>query len=524
MNKKLTINQQLLIFSLGLHLVLYFTPFRFQVNDDVLMMWLVNGAYTGEFEFYAVFIHPILSGFLASLYSLAATIPWYIIIWFLVLSVSCYGWLIIVFTYFKEVPQRLFWSSIYLAYHIHHVYFLQFTAVAGIAGFIGILGLVLRTIEANSKNLSLNVFYFLVISSMLIRMESLLFILFGWAVYLLTIGEGKKILAGLILNKKLIAILVLLLTVQSGFRYSLKYVSFEEFNRARSGVIDHPYYQFTDHELSNNSDPVWYYFKEWLFEKSDSPTVSQLKIKKEELNKGFWSKQYANGFLDRIFETFKYEYYKSFFLIFMTCFCLIIGFIRPRFYLFIFSWIICYIFFNYFFLLAGRVQTMFSLIMIGALFLTHLKFRFKFPAIVFFLISYSFATLLMFHSINVWVSKTKWAKWNKEVYACLNDVPINNLVFIHGLNAELHQVSYDIHNPIPFSMMGWISRSPMQARHYNRLGLKGLDDAKTIYLIQSRVDDPSLLPEYLNYYYGTYTSSRINTYGKFELWKIEKLD
>ena len=58
-------------------------PWRFQVNDDVIMMWLVSGAYTGTPEPYAVFIHPVLSWVFSKLYIGFPLFPWYESVWFL---------------------------------------------------------------------------------------------------------------------------------------------------------------------------------------------------------------------------------------------------------------------------------------------------------------------------------------------------------------------------------------------------------------------------------------------------------
>ncbi|MFT4855343.1 MAG: hypothetical protein ACI942_000713, partial [Planctomycetota bacterium] len=66
-------------------IVIWFLPWRFQTNDDELMMWLVSGAYTGTPESYAVFIHPLLSWIFSKLYTLFPEIRWYPLTWFLVM-------------------------------------------------------------------------------------------------------------------------------------------------------------------------------------------------------------------------------------------------------------------------------------------------------------------------------------------------------------------------------------------------------------------------------------------------------
>ncbi|GHB23698.1 hypothetical protein [Mongoliitalea lutea] len=521
MKVKLSTHHQLLIFCLGLHVLLYFTPFRFQVNDDVLMMWLVNGAYTGEVEYYAVFIHPILSGLLASLYTISSSVEWYVLAWFAVMMLASYEWMKLVFANFKDNGHRLFWSCIFLAYHIHHVYFLQFTAVAGIAAFVGTIGIISNLKHVGQQN-SLGGYYFLIIAAVLIRADSFLFVLFGWLIYWLVFEDFRKILNIINQHRSLLLVLILLISVHSGFRFSLKYGAFEKFNKARAGVIDHPFFQFTDPDKEDPSQLKWVYFKEWLFEKSDVPTIQELKAKRSELHKGFLSSDFARAFGERIFLRMKYEYYKSFFLISLLGAISFLGFRYPKLIIFGFLWGLSYVLFNYFLLLAGRVQTLFGLIMLGVLFLFHLSKKKNAQTGFFYVVSYLLATLVMIHSVNVWVSKSKWERWNRDVYACLAQVPAGELIFIHGLNAELHHVTYSSQNPIPFSMLGWISRSPMQHKHFERFGIRSLEEAEKVYLIQSKVDLPSYLPAYLNDFYGDYTVSNIFSTGKFELLLLQK--
>ncbi|MEP1087428.1 MAG: hypothetical protein ABJH01_12185, partial [Algoriphagus sp.] len=71
--------------------LIWFLPWRFQTNDDELMMWLVSGAYTGTPESYAVFIHPILSWIFSELYTALPDVPWYPLTWFGVLYLSYLG-------------------------------------------------------------------------------------------------------------------------------------------------------------------------------------------------------------------------------------------------------------------------------------------------------------------------------------------------------------------------------------------------------------------------------------------------
>ena len=48
--------------------ILLFLPIRFEENDDIVMLLLASGNYTGELESTLIFIHPIYGVFLNILY------------------------------------------------------------------------------------------------------------------------------------------------------------------------------------------------------------------------------------------------------------------------------------------------------------------------------------------------------------------------------------------------------------------------------------------------------------------------
>ena len=62
-------------FIVGISLV--FLPFRFEENDDVIMLLLASGNYTGNFESNLIFINPIYGGLVAFLYKSIKGIEWY---------------------------------------------------------------------------------------------------------------------------------------------------------------------------------------------------------------------------------------------------------------------------------------------------------------------------------------------------------------------------------------------------------------------------------------------------------------
>src|SRR5690606_3735370 len=120
-------------------ITIWFQPWRFQTNDDVLMMWLVSGAYTGTPESYAVFIHPILSWSLSKLYSLSPDFNWYGATWFFGIFLS-YRLVLGTISLTGFITEwKVLFSLLILVISLHFAYFPQFTLVAGYLGFAGLL-------------------------------------------------------------------------------------------------------------------------------------------------------------------------------------------------------------------------------------------------------------------------------------------------------------------------------------------------------------------------------------------------
>jgi hypothetical protein len=119
-------------------IVIWFLPWRFQTNDDELMMWLVSGAYTGTPESYAVFIHPILSWYFSKLYTFFPSVPWYPLSWFAVMYLSYLVFLNLVWKKNSELIMKQIWSLFLFAFLIHFTFSLQFSIVSAFAVSAGI--------------------------------------------------------------------------------------------------------------------------------------------------------------------------------------------------------------------------------------------------------------------------------------------------------------------------------------------------------------------------------------------------
>jgi len=500
-----------------LYMVAYLLPFRFQVNDDVLMMWLVSGAYTGEPENYAVFIHPFLSHFFAFCYRNFPSIPWYPLTWFLVVYLAYVQWVKIVFSEEKTLNQRIFWIVLFLAYAIHHLYFLQFTAVSGIAAFTGLLAIVLQL--QSKKETPGFLAYFLILLSVLIRIDSFFLMVIGFGTYWLLHYGFKEIHLVVWRHKWLIFGVLFLIGYRVYYENQEEIKDYVAFNKARSGVIDHPVFQMNKALIDREEEPEWFYFKEWLFEDTQKLTTADLIEKKKELNKGYFDLFYFKTALSRVLVSTKYEYYKkALFFIFFSL-ALWVGFRNQKTFWFLLIWVVFFLSVNHFFLLGGRVQTLFILMFLGVAFLNRLA---KIPVIPGAGVVILCLALTVIHSLNVVKAEAKWAVWNKDLYQLLDHVPEGGKVFVHGYSIELLNRKYDSRNPAPLLLTGWISRSPMQQKAFDRFGAIAFKGMEQFYLIQYKADDPSQIPAYFQYLNGDYKNKNVFMNEKFEMLKYEK--
>lgn len=514
---KFTTYHQFILFGAILFFGAYLLPFRFQVNDDVLMMWLVSGAYTGKFESYAVFIHPLLSHFFSICYKTFPEIPWYPLTWFMVVYLAYVQWVRIVLSQEKQLNQRVFWMVLFLAYAIHHLYFLQFTAVAGIAAFTGILGVVLQL--QSKKGTFGFLAYFLILLSVLIRTDSFFLMVIGFGIYWLLHQGFREIHLVLWRKKGLLLGIFLLIGYRMHYENREEIRDYVAFNKARSGVIDHPVFQMNKALIDREREPEWFYFKEWLFEDTQKVSTADLVEKKKELNKGYFDGFYFKTALSRILASTKYEYYKkALFFIFFSL-ALWVGFRNQKMFWFLLIWVIFFLSLNHFFLLGGRVQTMFILMLLGVAFLNR---SVKIPLLLGAAITVVCIMLMGMHSINVVKAEAQWAIWNKDLYQALDRVPKEEKIFVHGYSVELLNRNYDIHNPVPMLLTGWISRSPMQERAFKRFGINEFREIDRYYLIQQKAEDSSQMPGYFRYLGLELTKTKMLSNTIFEMWKYEK--
>jgi hypothetical protein len=480
-------------------LIIWQLPWRFQVNDDVIMMWLVSGAYTGEPESFAVFIHPILSWSFSKLYSFEPNKNWYGGIWFCVIAIS----------YFLLISQISCWKTgfwaksaialLMLSIAIHFSFFPQFTYVAGFGAFAS-MSYFFSNGRIDSKSYTTILSLLLFIVSAMIRWESVALMGLGFGVFQLCDLCDSAIRS----NPRNYFLLGCIFLSIVGFKFlfeiNSQYADFLKFNRIRSGVIDHPVFIQKVKENVINEGTDFFYFSRWYFE-ADSPTIQDLIDKKIALNSELWSvKQFKNS-LSRLWIQQKMEAFKSF-LIFT--FLLFIGLVikkNPKLLRFFLIWFLVFIIFNHFFLLQGRVVILFFLCFLFPIFQGYFpsidgRFSKALATVFLFLISVHYYNFKKEANGRLIMD----AEFNYLKKSLIKDVPI----VMEGFQEHNSEIDYTLNNQVPFLTTGWISRSPFQRKAMNRFGLKSFNDFNEYYLITPTNNLEVVFPSYMNFTFGNF--------------------
>lgn len=109
--------------------VLVLLPIRFEENDDIVMLLLASGRYTGTLESNLIFIHPIYGAVLNKLYSITYKIEWYTLLFVLFHFIS---FNIILFNIFSKKTSYFIKYSLIILFSVlelNLLVYLQFTTV-----------------------------------------------------------------------------------------------------------------------------------------------------------------------------------------------------------------------------------------------------------------------------------------------------------------------------------------------------------------------------------------------------------
>ncbi|WP_439475215.1 hypothetical protein [Algoriphagus formosus] len=485
------VDKSFLFWALGLFLglgIIWFLPWRFQTNDDVMMMWLVSGAYTGEPEPYAVFIHPWLSWSFSKIYGLIPETNWYGLTWFSVNFLSAF--LLLKKVWISAFPkiQKNFWSLVIWLISFHFAFFPQFTLIAGLAALAGLL----KVFDTKSKGFN-TLGYVVLFMSFSIRFEAAVLVGLGWTWFIL-VFQRQKVLS---LFKPLIftfSVAAFLFVGKWGYEKLWVDQEYLDFNKARSGVHDHPvfFHEMQDDLIPQDSD--WFYFGRWIYEELPISTGDLIE-KERQLNQKLYSgKAIIDGFR-RIFQIQSMELFKSLLIVLLLTSFLISKLTLQRKVIFIAVWISFFLVFNHFNMLYGRVNILFFLILIFPCFdaerlnISNLLLKISLAALV---------GLFSLHILNFHNEMKRREKINENLTKILKEQQITSPIYFEDIMEYHFTDHYSQNRPVPFISSVWISRSSMQEKAYELRGFARQSELKEFYILSFQSPEPLIFPDYMN--------------------------
>ena len=497
-------------------IAIWFLPWRFQVNDDVIMMWLVSGAYTGTPESYAVFIHPLLSWIFSKFYTFHPEFNWYGATWFLAIFFS-YG------LFLRRIGSTSFsmlWKSFFalmiLVISLHFSYFPQFTLVGG---YLGLSGLI-TFFQASFKTSKLNFYLGLlaIFLSIIIRAEA--FVLVGMGFFLGELIFSDKVSLSRNRLRFLFVGVVFISCLASKWIYEKNsvYVDYLEFNQYRSAVIDHPAFYDLERNGGFESEDKWFYFSRWMFEE-EGITIYDLKEKASELNKSLWTVKHFRNSLERLWLIQRTEMFKSMLILMLILLLLLSKPNTRKLVIYASIWSLFFFFFNTYFLILGRVIFLFFIVLFSLIFnyghfRKHESLAYGFIAAMLFFFS--------FHTINFLKEAEGREKMNLELNEMNDEIPTGAPLFLEGYFEFNLPSIYNWKNPVPVVTYGWISRSPFQKKAFQRFGFDKLSNLSKYYFIGIQIPEPLVLPDYIESLAGTFEQKELARSSSFVLFELTK--
>lgn len=478
--------------------IIFFLPFIFETNDDNKMMMLVSGSHSGTPDGYAVFLHPLLSEFLAGLYKLTTNVPWYPLLWFLFFYLAYLAWVKVVFKKTSSNPIRLLFVLAFLLFAFQSLFYLQFTVVAGVLGFSGFLLIMIKYQGVKIPKREMFLGYFLCLLSILVRKESFFLFAVGHAI-IAFLEFGLKPSIKILWNERRIIGLIVLLLVFTPVYENLKgYQNYVEFNTARSNLLDHPV--LYNLEVDQDLQPDLYFFKNWYFR--DNPAIDinflvkwknkldALLLEKDHVKHSlnfFWSESQNNKFISYLGLLYLY-------MIFAAG-----GTVRKK-VAFLSLWTVVIFILNYFYLVHARVQSIIILQILGiAIFLYNdahaIKIGNRLTLTALFLLG------SLFHVRNIYAGIVERSIKKRALEELVVYIPENGIFYMDWRSWNVRHLdpkTIQKHDKRMFSL-GWDSYHPADILLLKSKGYDNLLDIREFYYLHSVKEELLILPNYMMY-------------------------
>lgn len=244
----------------------------FETNDDQTMIDIIAGNF-GNSHYYMIYINFVLAWFLKGLYSITSQINWYFIFMSINVIVATYALLEVLSTKGNIYKDILVMLIISLVLQDLFVSF-NFTKISGYVAIAGLLSIYDHYYD--NRQFFLGIYLTFVAS--LIRFESFAISLLFFSVLMLSKIMKEK---GFYQNKRFI-LLIVCLTIASGLFVGnkLMFKEFNDFNKARTQVLDYTIYNREELPISGNDYTM---LETWTFEDRnvyDTPYFESLIVKR----------------------------------------------------------------------------------------------------------------------------------------------------------------------------------------------------------------------------------------------------
>lgn len=218
----------------------YLFPIRFEANDDVTMLLIASGKYTGIPDAHLVFINYVYGTFLKFLYTWNRQIEWYSVLFavFHIVCISVIAWFILTKDKFTLLYKLLF-LAVFYSLELRSIMLFQFTTTAALCAVAGLL------LIAEGKKYQKCFGVILFVLSGLIRLDAtLLIFLIISPVFLKDIFINGR----LIFSKSLFFLLIALLITGSlkfidyaAYHSNTRWSYYEKYNKIRGKINDNQY-------------------------------------------------------------------------------------------------------------------------------------------------------------------------------------------------------------------------------------------------------------------------------------------
>jgi hypothetical protein len=217
--------------------------------------------------------------------------------------------------------------------------------------------------------------------------------------------------------------------------------------------------------------------------------------KKKELDQQLWTWKAVQDGLIRILRVQQTELFKSMLILVLLGHFLLSKLLLRRKILFLGGWLSFYLLFNHFNLLLGRVNLLFSFVLLFPVFYSPNR---KIPSWSMYSIIVLLFLFLGIHSFNFWKESKSRELVEAEFFSLLEERKSDAPVFLEGIMEHLFVEEFSQAQPVPFLSFGWISRNPMQEKAYSLRGFTNQKDLKEFYLLAFQLPEPLVFPEYMN--------------------------